>query len=149
MIERESLRLEWPDEAQREIVALRIAPRGDAGLHGRILRQAFAAEGLVHGPLDIFHWATSDGRVAFSAANLRKPGVYQLGEMDTARYDGVNLFAVLPGPLPAAEAFDEMLGAARGLALRLDAEVCDSSGAPLSAERIATLRGSPTADPEA
>ncbi len=39
------------------------------------------------------------------AASLTQPGSFDLATMDTQRYGGLHLFAVLPGPLPAAAGF--------------------------------------------
>jgi cell division protein ZipA len=144
----DTLRLEWPPEASRRIVALRISARGTERLPGRSLRQALAGEGLQHGPMEIFHWPLEDGRVVLSAASLTKPGVFRLASMDTERYAGINLFAVLPGPVGPHDAVDRLVSTARGLAARLDAEVCDATGAPLTPERLADMRriaGAPSA----
>ena len=53
---------------------------------------------------------------------------------------GLNLFAVLPGPLPPAEAFEELLASARNLNDRLRGTVQDERGEVLSAARIAAIR---------
>src|SRR5580704_8723614 len=97
--------VEWPPEESRRILALRILAVGER-FAGRTLRQALAAEGFVHGRLSIFHKAGSDSRAVLSAARLTQPGSFELATMDTQRYGGLNVFAVLPGPLPAPEAFE-------------------------------------------
>ena len=60
--------------------------------------------------------------------------------MDTQRYGGLNVFAVLPGPLPAPEAFEELLASARQLNERLQGTLQDERGDALTAERIAATR---------
>ena len=54
-----------------------------------------------------------DGRVIVSAAALAQPGTFDPSIMDSQRFSGLNLFAVLPGPLPERETFDELVRAAR------------------------------------
>jgi cell division protein ZipA len=131
--------VEWPPEESRRILALRILAVGER-FAGRTLRQALAAEGFVHGRLSIFHKAGSDSRAVLSAASLTQPGSFELATMDTQRYGGINVFAVLPGPLSPAQAFEELLASARNLNERLQGAVQDERGEVLSAARIATIR---------
>jgi FtsZ-interacting cell division protein ZipA len=60
--------------------------------------------------------------------------------MDSQRFSGLNLFAVLPGPAPEREVFEELVHAARQLAERLDGVITDQHGEELTAGRIARLR---------
>ena len=132
--------LAWPNEKDRRIVTLRVIPKSEPRFQGRALRQAFSAAGFWHGPLDIYHLPDEDGRVVLSAAALAQPGTFDPSIMDSQRFSGVNLFAVLPGPRPEREAFDELVHAARQLAERLDGKLADQHGEELTAQRIARLR---------
>ena len=131
--------VEWPPEDSRRILTLRILAARER-FAGRTLRQALAAEGFIHGRLAIFHKAGSDSRAVLSAASLTQPGSFELATMDTQRYGGINLFAVLPGPLPAPEAFEELLASARQLNERLQGTLQDERGDALTAARIAIMR---------
>ena len=131
--------VEWPPEDSRRILTLRILAARER-FAGRTLRQALAAEGFIHGRLAIFHKAGSDSRAVLSAASLTQPGSFELATMDTQRYGGINIFAVLPGPLPAPEAFEELLASARQLNERLQGTLQDERGDALTAERIAIMR---------
>ena len=139
--------LAWPSESERRIVTLRVIPRVETRFQGRGLRQAFSAAGFWHGPLDIYHLPDDDGRVVVSAAALAQPGTFDPSIMDSQRFSGLNLFAVLPGPKPEKETFDELVHAARQLAERLDGTIADQHGEELTAQRIARLRQS--LDPQA
>lgn len=130
----------WPSEAERRIVTLRVMPTGEPRFAGRALRQAFAAAGFWHGPLDIFHLPDEQGRVIVSVAALAQPGTFDPSIMDSQRFSGINLFAVLPGPLSEREAFDELVHAARSLAERLEGAITDQHGDELTAQRISRLR---------
>lgn len=134
--------LAWPAETERRIVTLRVLPRVEPRFPGRGLRQAFASSGFWHGPLDIYHLPDAEGRVILSAAALAQPGTFDPSIMDSQRFSGLNLFAVLPGPLPERETFDELVHAARALAERLDAKLTDQHGEELTPQRIARLRQS-------
>lgn len=132
--------LDWPPEAERQIVALRVVPRGAERFAGRSVRQALVGEGFLHGPMEIFHLPREDGHVLVSAAGLTRPGVFRLDAMDAERYAGINLFAVLPGALPAEELFDCLIEATRGVAARLNADLRDQRGEPLTTARVVALR---------
>ncbi len=135
------LRVEWPPESERHIVALRLVA-GPERFAGRTLRLALAAEGFRLGRFDIFHQPDQSGRAVLSAASLTRPGTFDLDSMDSQRFAGLNLFMVLPGPLPAAAAFEVLLGAADNLNERLQGEVQDERGEALTAARITQLRES-------
>ncbi len=139
--------VEWPPEGQRRIIALRLVSTAER-FAGRQVRQALAAEGFVSGRMSIFHKAGPDGRAVLSAASLSKPGTFDPEMLDTQRFTGLNLFAVLPGPLPAAETFDELLASARSLNDRLLGALQDERGEPLTQMRAAAIREQLGAMPE-
>jgi FtsZ-interacting cell division protein ZipA len=141
--------LSWAPEGQRRIVTLRVIPKVEPRFAGRSLRQAFASAGFWHGPLDIYHLPDRGGRVILSAAALAQPGTFDPSIMDSQRFSGLNLFAVLPGPLPERETFDELVHAARALADRLDGTLADQHGEELTAQRVARLRQGLEAPPQA
>ena len=143
------LALAWPKESERRIVTLRVMPRTEPRFAGRSLRQAFGSAGFWHGPLDIYHLPDDRGRVILSAAALAHPGTFDPSIMDSQRFSGLNMFAVLPGPLPEREIFDELVHAARQLAERLDGKLTDQHGEELTAARIARLRQSLDSPPNA
>lgn len=131
--------VDWPPEGERRIIALRLVSTAER-FAGRQVRQALAAEGFVSGRMSIFHKAGPDGRAVLSATSLSKPGTFDLDMMDTQRFTGLNLFAVLPGPLPATEAFEELLASARSLNDRLLGALQDERGEPLTQMRAAAIR---------
>jgi cell division protein ZipA len=134
--------LAWPKESERRIVTLRVIPRSEPRFAGRTLRQAFASAGFWHGPLDIYHLPDDAGRVVVSAAALAQPGTFDPSIMDSQRFSGLNLFAVLPGPMAERAAFDALVGAARALAERLEGAITDQHGEELTTARIQRLRQS-------
>ena len=78
--------------------------------------------------------------MVLSAAALAQPGTFDPSIMDSQRFSGLNLFAVLPGPKPERETFDELVHAARQLAERLDGKLADQHGEELTPQRISRLR---------
>jgi cell division protein ZipA len=129
-----------PKDSEPVIVALRIVARDGERLTGAALRQSLQGEGFVHGEMNIFHRALADGRVLMSAASLTKPGNFDLATMDSSRFLGINLFAVLPGPIAGRDAVDKLLSVGHTLAQRLRAQLLDSRGQPLTESRLAEMR---------
>jgi len=138
--------VEWPTDDLRRVVALRLVAPPPERLAGRALRLALAAEGFVLGKFSIFHKPDDSGRAVLSAASLSKPGTFDMATMDTQRYGGLSLFAVLPGPKSPTQAFDELLATARNLNERLNGALQDERGGPLTPTRIASLRETVSAE---
>ncbi|MDB6091244.1 MAG: hypothetical protein JWN85_4028 [Gammaproteobacteria bacterium] len=138
--------VEWPADELRRVVALRLVAPPPERLAGRALRLALAAEGFVLGKFSIFHKPDDSGRAVLSAASLSKPGTFDMATMDTQRYGGLSLFAVLPGPKSPTQAFDELLATARNLNERLQGALQDERGGPLTPTRIASLRETVSAE---
>jgi hypothetical protein len=132
--------VEWPPESERRILSVRIASLSHERMSGRQVRLALGACGFEHGRFGIFHQPGADGRALLSAANLSKPGIFDLQNMDFQRFSGLSLFAVLPGPLPPAAALDHLLDTAQDLAERLRARLQDEQGLSLGAAQLDTLR---------
>jgi cell division protein ZipA len=124
----------------QKILAIRVTAAAPARFDGAQLLAALRAEGLGFGRYEIFHCLHEDGRPIYSVASLREPGTFDIAAMPTTYYPGVAMFAVLPGPVPAAEAFDEMIFAARALATHLNGALTDERGAPLTTLRVGKLR---------
>ena len=124
----------------QKILALRVTASAPARFDGAELLAALRAEGLGFGRYEIFHRLHDDGRPIYSVASLREPGTFDIESMPTTYFPGVAMFAVLPGPVSAADAFDEMIFAARALATQLNGSLADERGAPLTALRVGKLR---------
>ena len=133
-------RADWPAEKERRIVGLRIVARNGERFTGSSVRQALQGEGFMHGDMQIFHRSTGDGRVLLSAASLTRPGSFDLATMDSLLYRGLNLFAVLPGPLTGRETVDKLLLTGHTIAQRLRGELQDSRGELLNEARLAEMR---------
>jgi cell division protein ZipA len=134
------LLVDWPAEHERHILALRLVAPQRERFAGRSLRQALAAEGFLLGQFAIFHKPDDERRAVLSAASLTRPGTFDMDTMDSQHYGGLSLFAVLPGPKPARQAFDELVFAARNLNERLHGVLQDEEGTPLTPARIEQLR---------
>ncbi len=103
---------------------------------GIAVQEALEAEGLQHGDMQIFHCfkndvkassdnSTGDNVPVFSVASLVEPGYFDPDKIADMEMPGLTLFCQLPGPLPGEEALELMLDKARGIAVRLDGQMCD------------------------
>ena len=109
-------------------------------MSGQHILEALHAEGLRFGRYDIFHSLHGDGRPVFSVASLRDSGTFDPQAMAESDYPGILVFVVLPGPVSAAEAFDDMLFTARALATHLEGTLADDKGVPLTAQAAGRMR---------
>ena len=134
--------VDWPPEEARRIIALRLVSVSPERFSGRAIRTALVAEGFVHGKFSIFHKPDAQRRAVLSAASLSKPGVFDPETIDSQRFSGLNLFAVLADSDPGREAFEQLLACARNLNERLQGGLQDERGGPLTPSRIAALRES-------
>jgi cell division protein ZipA len=132
--------VEWPTDRDRRVLTLRLVAPQPERFAGRSLRQALAAEGFVLGQFAIFHKPDEERRAVLSAASLTRPGTFDMDTMDSQHYGGLSLFAVLPGPKPPPQTFEELVFTARNLNERLHGVLQDEQGSPLTPARIALLR---------
>ncbi|MDC8015913.1 cell division protein ZipA [Tahibacter soli] len=132
-----------PDLPVERIVTLFVAARGDAEIRGSDLVVAAEKCGLEFGDMGIFHRMVdgkSDQGPIFSAANMVKPGHFDMSRIDQLSTPGLSFFMALPGPLSALDAWDTMLPTAQRLAELLDAIVLDEERNALGRQRIAHIR---------
>ncbi len=134
------LRVEWPAEDVRRIVSLRIVAARQNRIAGRSLRQGLTGAGFQHGEFGIFHLAHGDGRVVLSAASLVRPGILDPDSMDFQSFSGINLFAVLPGPLAPEATLEKLTAVATELAQRVEGRVQDERGMPFDSAHPAAWR---------
>jgi cell division protein ZipA len=132
--------VDWPPEQERRILALRIVCMGPDRFPGRAVRTALVAEGFMLGKFSIFHKPDDERRAVLSAASLSKPGVFDPDTIDSQRFGGLSVFAVLPGPRSPRETFEDLLATARNLNERLQGGLQDERGSPLTPTRVAALR---------
>jgi cell division protein ZipA len=138
--------VDWPAPESSEVLAVRLVCNGEK-FSGRAVRMALASEGFVLGKFSIFHKPAADGRALLSIASLNKPGTFDRQSIDLQRYSGLNLFTVLPGPLPGPDAVDELLACAQVLSQRLRGSLQDEQGAPLTPSRTTMMRNAAAAAP--
>ena len=132
-----------PDLPVERIVTLFVTSRGDTEIRGSDLIVAAEKCGLEFGDMGIFHRMVdgkSDQGPIFSAANMVKPGHFDMSRIDQLSTPGLSFFMALPGPLSALDAWETMLPTVQRLAELLDAIVLDEERNALGRQRIAHIR---------
>ncbi len=131
-----------PTPKEGMLVVFHLVMKKPYQITGESLLRAAEEFGLVHGPMDIFHYYdTRAGREpVFSMANLVKPGTFDLEAMGEFSTPGLTLFMQLPVGMDALEAFERLLATAKGLASRFGARLLDDTRSTLTQQTIEHLR---------
>ena len=125
---------------KRKIVALRLSAVLPDRYSGSKLRAALEGQGLKHGRYGIFHRLDGSGASILSVASMVEPGAFDLVTMADANFAGVTIFALLPGPQPAAATCEQLFNCARQLEQALGGVLHDDRGALLTPQRMAAIR---------
>lgn len=131
-----------PDPGGEELIlAVYVLAPTDHDFHGPEVRTALEAERLQFGSMGIYHRQSDEGPGAvFSVANAMEPGTLEPTELETLRTRGLACFMRLPGPVDGAEALEQMLDGAKGMARRLGGDVYDETRSVLRAQTEEHLR---------
>ena len=109
------------------IVLSVVMPQGQ-DMSGAALLPTLLTLGLKYGEMNIFHRHqdnAGNGKVTFSLANMMNPGTFNLDDIENFSTQGVTLFMTLPNTGDAFEVFEQMLNAAKQLAVEFRAQLLD------------------------
>ncbi|MDP2560174.1 cell division protein ZipA [Psychrobium sp. 1_MG-2023] len=126
------------DEKQYEpmdVLVLNVVAGEHDSLDGAKLLPCLLTLGFKFGEMNIFHRhvdATGHGEVLFSLANMVKPGVFDIDNMEQFSTTGVSLFMTLPHRQGNMETFNTMLNAAAKIAEEFDGQVLDGDRSTLT-----------------
>ena len=124
-----------------KIITLYVRRRDNRRIAGSDLLDAAVKAGLTFGEMSIFHRRQEGAdKPVFSMANLTPPGHFDSSAWNVFDTPGVALFATLPGPVSALDAWDAMLATGRRIAELLDADLLDEARCELTRQRIAQMR---------
>ena len=126
-----------------KIVTLYVAARSGQVLRGPDIVVAAEKAGLSYGYMNIFHRLV-DGRAdsapIFSVANIKKPGSFEMAEIQALETPAIAFFLTLPAPIAALDAWEKLLPTAQRMAELLEGVVLDESRNALGRQRIAHIR---------
>lgn len=109
------------------IVLSVVMPQGET-MSGAALLPTLLTLGLKYGEMNIFHRHhdnAGNGQVTFSLANMMNPGTFELDDIENFSTQGVTLFMTLPNTGDAFEVFEQMLNAAKQLAVEFRGQLLD------------------------
>lgn len=126
-----------------KIVTLYIAARAGAVLRGPDIVVAAEKAGLTYGHMNVFHRLVQghpERGPIFSLANIKKPGSFEMADIQALETPAIAFFLTLPAPIDALDAWDAMLPTAQRMAELLDGVLLDEQRNALGRQRVAHLR---------
>jgi len=111
-----------------EVLVVSVVMAEGQVISGAALLPTLLTLGMRFGDMDIFHRHqdnAGNGKVTFSLANMMNPGTFNLDAMETFTTQGISLFMTLPNTGDAFEVFEQMLGAAKQLAMEFQGQLLD------------------------
>jgi cell division protein ZipA len=126
-----------------KIITLYIAARAGRTLRGPDIVVAAEKAGLTYGHMNVFHRLVQghpEQGPVFSVANVKKPGSFEMAEIQTLETPAIAFFLTLPAPVPALDAWEMLQPAAERMAELLDGVLLDEQRNPLGRQRVQHLR---------
>lgn len=115
-------------EVEPQVIVLSVVmPEGES-MSGAALLPTLLTLGMKYGDMNIFHRHqdnAGNGKVTFSLANIKNPGTFDLDDIENFATQGVTLFMTLPNAGNAFEVFEQMLNAAKQLAMEFRGQLLD------------------------
>ena len=126
-------------EQPTDVLVLNVRAPEDREITGAALLPMLLTLGLKFGEQDIFHRhvnTNGKGPVLFSLANLFKPGVFDIDNIETFSTRGLSLFMMLPIEGDPQQVFNMMHNAARKLADEFSCQILDGSRGVLTKQGL-------------
>jgi len=126
-----------------KIITLHIAARAGRTLRGPDIVVAAEKAGLTYGHMNVFHRLVQghpEQGPIFSVANVKKPGSFEMSEIQSLETPAITFFLTLPAPVAALDAWEMMQPAAERMAELLDGVVLDDQRNALGRQRVQHFR---------
>jgi cell division protein ZipA len=111
-----------------EVLIISVVMPENQQMSGAALLPTLLTLGMKYGDMNIFHRHednAGNGKVTFSLANIMNPGTFDLDNMESFTTQGISLFMTLPSVGDASVVFEQMLNAAKQLALEFGGQLLD------------------------
>ena len=132
-----------PRGANTHVFILYVVARSEDGFSGMDILESLLACDLRFGDMDFFHRherASGRGPIEFSVANMMKPGVFDIDNMEPLQTRGLMFFVTLPGPTDMLKAFDYMYETAKVVAKGLDGDIQDEKRSVVTRQSLEHMR---------
>ena len=124
---------------EQEVLVLNVKAPNEQEINGSALLPMLLTLGFKFGDQDIFHRhvnSNGKGPVLFSLANMFKPGVFDIDNLETFTTQGVSLFMILPIEGDPHQVFNMMHNAARKLADEFACQIMDGRRSVLTKQGL-------------
>ena len=132
-----------PRGADTHVFILYVVARSEEGFAGIDILETLLACDLRFGDMDFFHRherASGRGPIEFSVANMMKPGVFDIDNMEPLQTRGLMFFVTLPGPSDMLKAFDYMYETTKVIAKALDGDIQDEKRSVVTRSSLEHMR---------
>lgn len=117
-----------PSPQEPQVLVLSVVMPQEQQISGAALLPTLLTLGMKYGEMNIFHRHqdnAGNGKVTFSLANMMNPGTFDLDAMENFTTQGITLFMTLPNAGDPFEVFQQMLNAAKQLAVEFQGQLLD------------------------
>ncbi len=132
-----------PRGANTHVFILYVVAQAEEGFSGSDILETLLACDLRFGDMDFFHRherASGRGPIEFSVANMMKPGVFNIDNMEPLQTRGLMFFVTLPGPADMLKAFDYMYETAKVVAKSLGGDIQDETRSVITRQSLEHMR---------
>ena len=132
-----------PRGADTHVFILYVVARSEEGFSGTDILETLLACDLRFGDMDFFHrheQASGRGPIEFSVANMMKPGVFDIDNMEPLQTRGLMFFVTLPGPSDMLKAFDYMYETVKLVSKHLDGDIQDETRSIVTRQSLEHMR---------
>lgn len=132
-----------PRGANTHVFILYVVAVSEEGFSGTDILRTLLACDLRFGDMDFFHRherASGRGPIEFSVANMMKPGVFDIDNMEPLQTRGLMFFVTLPGPRDMLKAFDYMYETAKVVAKELGGDIQDETRSAVTRQSLEHMR---------
>jgi cell division protein ZipA len=132
-----------PRGANTHVFILYVVARQEDGFSGGNILETLLTNDLRFGDMDFFHrheQTSGRGAIEFSVANMMKPGVFDIDNMEPLQTRGLMFFVTLPGPTDMLKAFDYMYEMAKLVAKSLDGDIQDETRSVVTRQSLEHMR---------
>ena len=132
-----------PRGANTHVFILYVVARREEAFAGATILETLLANDLRFGDMDFFHRherTSGRGAIEFSVANMMKPGVFDIDNMEPLQTRGLMFFVTLPGPSDMLKAFDYMYETAKVAAKALDGDIQDETRSVVTRQSLEHMR---------
>ena len=132
-----------PRGANTHVFILYVVAQAEEGFSGTDILEILLACDLRFGDMDFFHRherASGRGPIEFSVANMMKPGVFDIDNMEPLQTRGLMFFVTLPGPSDMLKAFDYMYETVKVVAKSLGGDIQEETRSVITRQSLEHMR---------